>query len=84
MKAMLGFLTPLAKDAADPLQNAKSAAAWLRQLPALDVIGKVFFIGEKPGSGMASGGGPSNSSSRLLSASIATRARCRRSGSRPG
>src|SRR5438552_8184015 len=40
MKAMLGFLTPLAKDAADPLQNAKSAAAWLRQLPALDVIGR--------------------------------------------
>jgi hypothetical protein len=40
MKAMLGFLTPQAKEAADPLQNAKSAAAWLRQLPALDVIGR--------------------------------------------
>ena len=40
MKAMLGFLTPQAKDAADPLQNAKSAAAWLRQLPALDVVGR--------------------------------------------
>jgi hypothetical protein len=40
MKAMLGFLTPQAKDAPDPLQNAKSAAAWLRQLPALDVIGR--------------------------------------------
>src|SRR6266446_5339451 len=40
MKAMLGFLTPQAKDAADPLQSAKSAAAWLRQLPALDVIGR--------------------------------------------
>src|SRR5438067_13769937 len=40
MKAMLGFLTPLAKDAADPLQNAKNASAWLRQLPALDVIGR--------------------------------------------
>src|SRR5438045_1952927 len=40
MKAMLGFLTPLAKDAADPLQNAQNAAAWLRQLPALDVIGR--------------------------------------------
>ena len=37
---MLGFLTPQAKDAGDPLQNAKSAAAWLRQLPALDVIGR--------------------------------------------
>jgi hypothetical protein len=40
MKAMLGFLTPQAKEAADPLQNAKSASAWLRQLPALDVIGR--------------------------------------------
>jgi len=37
---MLGFLSPQAKDAGDPLQNAKSAAAWLRQLPALDVIGR--------------------------------------------
>ena len=40
MKAMLGLLTPQGKDAADPLLNAKSAAAWLRQLPALDVIGR--------------------------------------------
>jgi hypothetical protein len=40
MKAMLGFLTPQAKETADPLQSAKSAAAWLRQLPALDVIGR--------------------------------------------
>jgi cyclic-di-GMP-binding protein len=40
MKAMLGFLTPQAREAADPLQNAKTAAAWLRELPALDVIGR--------------------------------------------
>ena len=40
MKAMFGFLTPQAKDSADPLQNAKTAAAWLRQLPSLDVIGR--------------------------------------------
>jgi hypothetical protein len=40
MKAMLGFFTPQAKDPADPLQSAKSAAAWLRELPALDVIGR--------------------------------------------
>jgi len=40
MKAMFGFLTPQAKETADPLQNAKTAAAWLRQLPALDVIGR--------------------------------------------
>jgi hypothetical protein len=36
---MLGFLTPQT-NVADPLQNAKSAAAWLRELPALDVIGR--------------------------------------------
>src|ERR1700740_3591389 len=40
MKAVLGFLTPQAKDADDTLQNAKTAAAWLRALPALDVIGR--------------------------------------------
>src|SRR5438552_14390924 len=40
MKAMFGFLTPQAKETADPLQHAKTAAAWLRQLPALDVIGR--------------------------------------------
>jgi len=40
MKSMLGFLTPQAKDAGDTLQNAKTAAAWLRALPALDVIGR--------------------------------------------
>src|SRR5450755_190042 len=40
MKAMFGFLTPQAKEFSDPLQNAKAAAAWLRQLPTLDVIGR--------------------------------------------
>jgi hypothetical protein len=40
MKAMFGFLTPHGREAADPLQNAKTAATWLRQLPALDVIGR--------------------------------------------
>src|SRR5215472_2166098 len=40
MKAVLGFLTPQPRDAADTLQNAKAAAAWLRALPALDVIGR--------------------------------------------
>ncbi len=37
---MFGFLTSPARDAADPLVSPKSAAAWLRQLPALDVIGR--------------------------------------------
>jgi cyclic-di-GMP-binding protein len=40
MKAMFGFLTPQGRESADPLQNAKSAAVWLRQLPTLDVIGR--------------------------------------------
>jgi hypothetical protein len=40
MKAVLGFLTPQPKNAADTLQSAKAAAAWLRALPALDVIGR--------------------------------------------
>jgi hypothetical protein len=37
---MFGFLTQSTKDQADPLQSQKSATAWLRQLPALDVIGR--------------------------------------------
>jgi len=39
-KAMFAFLTPQVKDLSDPLQNAKAAATWLRQLPSLDVIGR--------------------------------------------
>lgn len=37
---MFGFLTTSGKDAADPLVSAKTASAWLRQLPTLDVIGR--------------------------------------------
>jgi hypothetical protein len=37
---MFGFLTAGTKEVTDPLVSAKSAAAWLRQLPALDVIGR--------------------------------------------
>jgi len=37
---MFGFLTSGAKEVADPLVTAKSVAAWLRQLPAQDVIGR--------------------------------------------
>ena len=37
---MFGFLTSAAKEVADPLATAKSVAAWLRQLPPLDVIGR--------------------------------------------
>jgi hypothetical protein len=37
---MFGFLTPSAKDFADPLGSPRTASAWLRELPALDVIGR--------------------------------------------
>jgi cyclic-di-GMP-binding protein len=37
---MFGFLTSGAKEASDPLVSTKAVAAWLRQLPALDVIGR--------------------------------------------
>jgi hypothetical protein len=37
---VLGFLSPQAKDHPDPLSSAKLTAAWLRQLPSLDVIGR--------------------------------------------
>ncbi|MEO6566995.1 MAG: hypothetical protein ABIO63_13305 [Casimicrobiaceae bacterium] len=37
---MFGFLTPGTKDAADPLVSAHAISAWLRQLPAQDVIGR--------------------------------------------
>jgi hypothetical protein len=37
---MFGFLTSGTKEADDPLVSPKSVAAWLRQLPALDVIGR--------------------------------------------
>jgi hypothetical protein len=37
---MFGFLTQPTKDLHDPLQTPKLASAWLRQLPALDVIGR--------------------------------------------
>ena len=44
MKAMFGFLTPQGRESTDPLQNAKTAATWLRQLPALDVIGRQQLV----------------------------------------
>ena len=37
---MFGFLTSGTKEAVDPLASPKAVAAWLRQLPALDVIGR--------------------------------------------
>jgi hypothetical protein len=37
---MFGFLTSNTKDFADPLSSAKTVSSWLRELPALDVIGR--------------------------------------------
>ena len=37
---MFDFLSSGTKDVADPLLTAKSASGWLRQLPALDVLGR--------------------------------------------
>jgi len=37
---MFGFLTPGTKDVADPLVSARTVASWLRELPALDVVGR--------------------------------------------
>jgi len=38
--AMFGFLTPGTKESIDPLASPKAVSAWLRQLPALDVVGR--------------------------------------------
>lgn len=37
---MFGFLHSHSKDAADPLVTARATSVWLKQLPALDVIGR--------------------------------------------
>ena len=37
---MFGFLTPAAKETTDPLASVKGVTAWLRELPAQDVIGR--------------------------------------------
>jgi hypothetical protein len=37
---MFGFLTPTVRDNADPLVSAKSAAAWLQDLPSLDIVAR--------------------------------------------
>jgi len=37
---MFGFLTPPTREIADPLVSSKSVTAWLRELPAQDVVGR--------------------------------------------
>jgi hypothetical protein len=44
MGAMFAFLTPGARDAADPLASVKAAAAWLRDLPSLDIVARQQLV----------------------------------------
>src|SRR5690348_583587 len=37
---MFGFLTAGTKEIADPIASVKGVTAWLRELPALDVVGR--------------------------------------------
>ena len=37
---MFSFFTPRARDSGDPLASVKAAVAWLRELPAQDVVGR--------------------------------------------
>src|SRR5689334_11501764 len=40
MGSMFAFLSSSSRDSADHLLNQKTATAWLRQLPANDIIGR--------------------------------------------
>ena len=44
MGAMFAFLAPGARDPADPMVSAKAAAAWLHELPSLDVIARQQIV----------------------------------------
>ena len=41
---MFGFLTSSTRDSADPLVTAKGAAAWLRELPSLDIVARQQLV----------------------------------------
>ena len=41
---MFGFLTPAAKETTDPLASVKGVTAWLRELPAQDVVGRQHSV----------------------------------------
>jgi hypothetical protein len=41
---MFGFLNPSVRDAGDPLVSAKAAAAWLRELPSLDIVARQQLV----------------------------------------
>lgn len=44
MGAMFAFLSPAARDSADPIVSVKSVATWLRQLPSLDVVARQQLV----------------------------------------
>ena len=44
MGAMFAFLSSGPRDTADPLASVKSAAAWLRQLPSLDIVARQQLV----------------------------------------
>ncbi len=41
---MFAFLNPSVRDAGDPMVSAKSAAAWLHELPSLDIVARQQFV----------------------------------------
>jgi hypothetical protein len=41
---MFGFLNPSVRDAGDPMVSAKSAAAWLHELPSLDIVARQQLV----------------------------------------
>ena len=44
MGAMFAFLSSAPRDNADPITSVKSAAAWLRQLPSLDLVARQQLV----------------------------------------
>src|SRR5512146_2544442 len=44
MGAMFAFLAPSPRDPADPMVSVKAAAAWLHELPSLDVIARQQLV----------------------------------------
>jgi len=41
---MFGFLNPTVRDAGDPIVSPKAAAAWLREMPSLDIVARQQLV----------------------------------------
>jgi hypothetical protein len=41
---MFGFLNPSVRDAGDPIVSPKAAAAWLREMPSLDIVARQQLV----------------------------------------